>query len=310
MCRKILEKTKNDQRRIIKAKKLQKIANFIEKDNTEVFIKINKKNDKLENDKAGLKGRFGKKEGNNKSFSYISIVDLKNCVKGIAFMNNIEGQKAKFANAHADNVNGFISKFYIRKEDIPNEAQKSEKRLLNKFITEDIQNGEATHEVYKVFNDYMELLKIHIKEKEKSLEIKNEKEINQFTNKIEEHIMRKIYKYVYPEEPLKEDYNFYKRTKILEWIRPENLEIKKLFINQLSLAILYIKKMDEEKSVLEKIRCIQNSFTNINNLIKFSGGKDKDAGQDETTPIFQYVVYELIQKECIPILIIFIVFLI
>ena len=48
--------------------------------------------------------------------------------------------------------------------------------------------------------------------------------------------------------------------------------------------------MDDAKSVLEKIKCIQNSFTNINNLIKFSSGKDKDAGQDETTPIFQYVV--------------------
>ena len=173
---KILEKTKNDQRRIIKAKKLEKISNFIEKDNTEVCIKINEKNDKLENDKDGLKGRFGQKEGKNESFSYVSIVDLKNCVhKGIAFMNNIEGQKAKFANAHADNVNGFISKFYIRKEDIPNEAQKSAKRLLNKFITEDIKNGEDIHEVYKAFNDYMELLKIYIKEKEKSLEINNEK---------------------------------------------------------------------------------------------------------------------------------------
>ena len=289
---KILEKTKNDQRRIIKAKKLQKIENFIEKDVTEVCIKINEKNDKIENDKSGLKGLFGKKEGKNEPFSYVSIVDLKNCPhKNIAFMNAVEGQKkVKNVKAHADTVNDFISKFYIRKKDFANEAKKSELRLLNKFITEDIQTGEATHEVFKAFNDYMELLKVHIKEKGKYLESSDEKELDEFTNKIEEHIMRKIYKFVYPEESLKEDIKFYKRTKSLDWITPEHLEIKKIFINQLSLAILCIKKMDEAKSVLEKIRCIQNSFTNINNLIKFSSGKDKDAGQDETTPIFQYVV--------------------
>ena len=289
---KILEKTRNDQRRIIKAKKLQRIENFIEKDVTEVCIKINEKNDKIENDKTGLKGLFGKKEGKNETFSYVNIVDLKNCPhKNIAFMNSVEGQKkVKNVKAHADSVNSFISKFYINKKDFENVAKKSELRLLNQFITEDIQTGEATHEVYKAFNDYMELLKIHIKEKGKYLESSDEKELNEFTNKIEEHIMRKIYKYVYPEKPLKKDDIFYKRTKTLDWITPEHLEIKKVFINQLSLAILCIKKMDEAKSVLEKIRCIQNSFTNINNLIKFSSGKDKDAGQDETTPIFQYVV--------------------
>ena len=289
---KILEKTKNDQRRIIKAKKLQKIENFIEKDDTEVCIKINEKNDKVENDKTGLKGFFGKKEGKPEAFSYVNIVDVKNCPhKNIAFMNAVEGQKkVKNVKAHANSVNAFISKFYITKKDLENVAKKSELKLLNQFITEDIETGEATHEVYKAFNDYMELLKIHIKEKGKYLESNDDKELNEFTNKIEEHIMRKIYKYVYPEKPLKEDDKFYKRTKTLDWITPEHLEVKKVFINQLSLAILCIKKMDDAKSVLEKIKCIQNSFTNINNLIKFSSGKDKDAGQDETTPIFQYVV--------------------
>ena len=194
---KILEKTKNDQRRIIKAKKLQKIENFIEKEETEVCIKINEKNDKLENDKAGLKGFFGKKEGKTELFSYVSIVDLKNCThKGVAFMNAVEGQKKPKIRAHAKTVNEFISKFYIKKKDIENEAKKSELRLLNQFITEDIKIGEAKHEVYKAFNDYMELLKINIKEKGKYLESNDEKELNEFTNKIEEHIMRKIYKYV------------------------------------------------------------------------------------------------------------------
>ena len=102
--------------------------------------------------------------------------------------------------------------------------------------------------------------------------------------------MRKIYLNVYPQTPLKKDFDFYKRTMLLDWVTPENLEIKKLFINQLGLAILCIKKMDEAKSVLEKIRCIQNAQTNVNNLYKFSTGKNKDAGQDDSAPIFQYII--------------------
>ena len=48
--------------------------------------------------------------------------------------------------------------------------------------------------------------------------------------------------------------------------------------------------MDEANSVTEKFNCIKNAQKNVNNLIKFSSGKDKDAGQDEVTPIFQYIL--------------------
>ena len=297
---KILEKTKSDQRRIIKAKKLQQIENFIEKDQTKICIKIKEKDEgKNEKDKLGLKGFFGKKEGKNEPFAYISIVEQEKCPhKNIAFMASIEGEKTvKNVSTHAANINDFISKFSNFKQEFLNDGKKNDLKILFKFITEDIKCGEATHEVYKAFSEYMKLLKENIaKNDKKSIKIENkediekETELNEFVNKIEEHIMRKIYKYVYPKEPLKEDYEFYKKTKLLDWVTPENLEIKKLYINQLRLAILCIKKMDEAKSVLEKIRCILNAQTNVNNLIKFSTGKNKDAGQDETTPIFQYII--------------------
>ena len=102
--------------------------------------------------------------------------------------------------------------------------------------------------------------------------------------------MRKIYKYVYPENSLDEDRAFYIKTKELNWIVPEQFEIKKLYINQLRFALTNIKKMDEAKSVFEKIRCVANAFSNINNSIKFSTGKNVNAGQEELTPILHYTI--------------------
>ena len=61
-------------------------------------------------------------------------------------------------------------------------------------------------------------------------------------------------------------------------------------MNQLCFAENSIKKMDKSKSVLDKLNCIRDAHTNINNTIKFSSGKKDDAGQDELTPIFQYIV--------------------
>ena len=271
---------------------MQKIETYVEKEHLSVCIKIKEKDEgKNDKDKTGLKGLFGKKEGKNEPFSYISVVDQNVCPhKNMAFIASMEGEKKIKSSTHAENVNEFISKF----KDLSNDPKKLELKTLNKFIEEDIKKGEASHEVYKAFNDYKELIKESIKKNEKYIESTNENELkielDEFANKIEEHIMRKIYKFVYPKEPLKEDYAFYRQTRLLDWVTPEHLEIKKLFRNQLGLAIKWIKKMDEANSVTEKFNCIKNAQKNVNNLIKFSSGKDKDAGQDEVTPIFQYIL--------------------
>ena len=102
--------------------------------------------------------------------------------------------------------------------------------------------------------------------------------------------MRQIYIYIYPKNQLKSDLDFYNMTKKLSWISPEHLEIKKVYINQLTNAILWIKKMDEKKSVRDKLFCISSAYNTMNNTIKFSSGKNDDAGQDELTPMFQYII--------------------
>jgi len=287
----ILEKIKSDSRTMEKAKKFRKIENFIEKDKTKVCIKIKEKDDgKVEKEKGGLKGLFGgKKEKGTKAeqFQFVSIVDTENCPhKNIAFMASMEGERNKKFNSHAENINEFIFKF--------SHAKQENQLTLMKFIAEDIKSGESTHQLYKAFNEYMELLKKSIRTSEKYIESidekEKEKELEEFTNKIEEHIMIKIYKYVFPKEPLKEDTEFYEKTKLLDWITPENLEIKNIYEKQLEPALISLKKMDTAPSVFAKINCLIEAYNNINNNFKFSSGNNKEAGADELTPIFQYIV--------------------
>ena len=90
--------------------------------------------------------------------------------------------------------------------------------------------------------------------------------------------------------PLPQDKEFYYKTKSLDWITPESFDIPKSTQNQLGLAIYWIRKMDTEKSISNKIKCILNAQTNIANILKFTSGKDKEPGSDETTPIFTYAI--------------------
>ena len=87
-----------------------------------------------------------------------------------------------------------------------------------------------------------------------------------------------------------EDQKFFNLTRSLEFLTPEHLEIKKLYVNQLKFAEKYMQRMTESKSVFDKLDCIQNAYVAMNNTVKFISGKNEDAGQDELTPLFQYVL--------------------
>ena len=68
------------------------------------------------------------------------------------------------------------------------------------------------------------------------------------------------------------------------------LEIEKYYIEQLGMAELCIKNFDTARSIYDKLKYIKDAFTNINNNIKYSEGKNEEAGLDEMVPIFQYIL--------------------
>ena len=63
-----------------------------------------------------------------------------------------------------------------------------------------------------------------------------------------------------------------------------------MFLNELKSAQILIKEMNEKKTCYEKLNCISEIYNTINNTIKFSTGKNEDAGADDLAPIFQYII--------------------
>ena len=258
----LLDKSKYELKRIEEEKKYVKIEKFINSKRVEVCITPNE-------------------EVPTKKFDLpVEISDIKSCVHAINGVTN-----EKLLN-HATYVRDFINKF----SDSPI-SDKATKFRLKKLVQEDIKKGDRKNKISEIMEKYMEIVKKQFKDPENEYlfpDLKdNEKE---YLSIVQNYIIRDIYKYVYPANKTPEDKKFLKLTRSLEWILPEHLEIKKLYVNQLKFAEKYIKKINEAKSVFDKIDCINSAYVTMNNTVKFISGKNEDAGQDELTPLFQFVL--------------------
>ena len=255
---KILAKAIYELKRIEEAKKYNQLEKFIKTRRVEACIYQPDENAKSKN------------KDKEKDF-LINIFEIKSCPNG----NSINEKN----HIHINSINEFIKVF-----------SSDHKIKLKSFIREAIIKGESKYSISEIIGKYMELVKKKIKENKSIFGELNNEKLEEFSKNIENHIIRKIYKYVYPPNKSEIDVQIQNDTKTLGWIQPENLEIKKLYINQLKSAEKYINKMNESKSVFDKLECIQNAFVIMNNTVKFISGKNENAGQDEMTPLFQYIV--------------------
>jgi hypothetical protein len=153
------------------------------------------------------------------------INETKNCG-----MHNSNEKTSNHIYYIRDFISKFSSKIYGKDRNI--------KLKLSKLFQEEIERGIRKHKIDKIIEKYMDFVKKQIKDpKNKKLfgEI-NDEEIKQISDKIENHIMRHTYKTVFPNTPSESDKKFYQNTRRLDWIKPEHLEIKKLYVNQLKFA--------------------------------------------------------------------------
>ena len=293
---KILEKIKYDLRHIKEAKKFLKIEKFVDSEEIEVCISTREIEDYKEKIRSKNKKNKEVKVINAQPGPAIIIVDGAKCehkIKSNDLPNNViesneTNNQIKKIPTHSYYIKDFINKF----SDTSPKDQNSFNTLCN-LVREDIIRGNRKNQIYASFDNYMDIVKNKIKNSTKNKDLFeniNDRELEEISDKIEDHILRKIYKYIYVDTVLENDKAFYNKTLCLDWVDPEQLEIKKAYVNQLGYAELCIKKMDEAKSVFDKLNCIKDAHTNMNNTIKFSSGKNDDAGQDELTPIFQYIV--------------------
>ena len=309
--KKIVEKAKYDQKNLEQTKQFQKIETFIVKDQTQICIRVN---EKIETEEE-LKEKKSKEAFNNfkslviksekGSTQYVEIVDANNCEhRSENFMAKIEGKRETDIKTHAKRVNQFISKFSN-----PNSPVKK-LQLLLKYINEDIENGEPTHQLYKAFDDYKNLLKESIKKNDKELIESEEKtaqdrELEEILDRIEDHIMFKIYKYVFPINPSpklkKLDDDFCEKTKLYSWIPVGNFGTK-VTINrdEIESAINSFKRMEETaQTISEKLNCVKDVYININKAMQFSTGKKEELSADDQLPLLIYIIVQAHPKRFI-----------
>ena len=160
---------------------------------------------------------------------------------------------------------------------------------INYYVKEDIAKGEQRHKFYKTLNDYIEIIQNSIN---KSEIFNKDSDIEKLFIKegIQNYILKKIYKSVFPKNPLEKDNEFYIKVSKLSWITPDKLDVKKIYVNELKFAEKCISKIDEGKTVFDKLKSIAEAHNTINTTIKFSTGKNDDAGADDLSPIFQYII--------------------
>ena len=272
-----------------KAKKQEKIKIFIINDKTEVCLNFTYNSKKL-------RGTIIKHDNlkDNNFEKYLSITTPDKCL-------HKEKEKMKF---HIRGINDFIYKF-----------KKSEGNfeILKLYIKEDIgkelkeEIEEPKHKVYKLFEDYYNILynKLisdyidFIKEENKG-ENKGETKSKELMDKIEDYIMQRIYQYVFPIEPLKGDTSFYELTKLYDAIPASYFKIKvDLPVEAIQESISYIKQLEEKAfSINEKMKCYKMILNNVNKINEFYCGKSGKSAEDQT-PIYNYIILKSHPKRLI-----------
>ena len=273
---KILEQMNIGINHMKQAKKIVKIEKFVNTEIIEVCIQSSKE---IENNQIS---------SGNRDYTHVIILDAKECPHSKASLSNLLKYNKKI---HCYYIKDMIK--FILKENWLDEADITEIEELN------IQNRNKL--IYKALISYMKFVtqkirnpvinkNIFIQEKNNISAKEKEKYYKEISRKISDYILKKIYRYVYPKNPIGFDDKFYNTTRCLDWITPELLNIKKEYINQLGFAELCLKRMEEAISVNDKLEYINNAVDTVICTVKFSGEEEINISNEEMIRIFMYIL--------------------
>lgn len=176
-------------------------------------------------------------------------------------------------------------------------------RLFVKFpeIKEDISKGEQNHNISTSLSNYLSILRGYLI-KDELFKNSSEELTNEIIDEIENYIIKKIYRRVFPEKDLPEDKNFYEKTNMLTFITPENMDINKRYLNEAIWinAVEELNKIDNEKSPISKLNCVIKAVNIIINCIRFCTGKfDEGYSVEDFMPILNYIIIKSKPKRLI-----------
>ena len=273
---KILEQMNIGLYHMNQAKKIVNIEKFVNTEIIEVCIHTSKESD----DKNILNPLPNQQN--------IIVLDAKECPHSKPSLTNIlKGHKKKHCYYIKDIIRYILHGNFIDEN--------------NMNSIEEVQIQSRNKKIYKILLTYMNIVTEKIKNpivnkniffQEDNKLTKKEKEsyFNEIRHKIWDYILKKIYKYVYPQKPMGFDIKFYNTSQCLDWITPELLDIKKEYINQLGFAELCLKRMEEAISVSDKLEYINNAVDTVICTVKFSGEEEINISNEEMVKIFMYIL--------------------
>jgi hypothetical protein len=110
---------------------------------------------------------------------------------------------------------------------------------------------------------------------------------------LENYILKKLFKRLYPNNQSKEDLIIQKKCIRLSFIKPDNIikdkKFKKINEKLLEISIEYIKEMEKNTTPMEKLNCFKKAMNFLSNSMEFNSGKT-DFGIDDLLPLLTYIV--------------------
>jgi len=168
-------------------------------------------------------------------------------------------------------------------------------------IQDDIINGEAENKIGETLSQYLKIVYSFL-DKDKLFSNYDIIGKNIIIEDIENYILRKMYKSVFPEVMLDNDIKFSLQCEKFSWIQPNHLDIKKKLVNEVlwQQGIRILSRLDYEKSPLDKLNCVLSVLKIIKNSINFCLCENENfAGADDQNPIFIYMVLKADLKKYI-----------
>ena len=267
-----------------KAKKQEKLKIFIDNDKTKVCIDLgdeeNDRNENMDIPRSKTKSERQKNININKNKNkYLRLTTIDNYIHSTMKLNDEQDNKTK---STAEGINNFIYKL--------KNSKGGNFEQLRSFIQKDIQNGKASHKIYLILEDYKNILSNKLINDYQDF-IKQEKDSKEIINKIEDYILQRSYKYLFPPKSIAEDNPFCEVTIGLDWIPSTYFGVKiDLPLEAIQDSITYVKQMEEKAfSINEKVKYFRMILDNINKINEFYLGITEKAADDQT-PIYTYII--------------------
>ena len=160
----------------------------------------------------------------------------------------------------------------------------------NSMEIDDLLLEEKKEGIPKMIKEYFNEINILLKE-EKIIDKYSPKEQTSICHDLENYILLKLSKKLFPIYPSKSDIFIYEKCERLNFLKPENIKAKNKNINTNLLleAIDFINNIDLKFTPADKIKMFEKAFEISINSISFSSGKSK-LGVDDVTELLIYVM--------------------